>query len=77
MNMTEPKPGPKTTEFWITVALIVLATIAGMIPTESPWSKIIAAILAGAAVLGYNVSRGIVKSNSSSKNSDSQKENEK
>jgi len=73
--MTEPKPGPKTTEFWVTVALIVLATIAGMIPADSPWGKIIAAILAGSAVLGYNVSRGLVKANN--KTSDSKKENDK
>ena len=57
----QPKPGIKTSEFWITVALIAIAAIAAMVPSDTMVGKIAAAILAAAAVFGYNVSRGLVK----------------
>lgn len=61
MGENELKPGHKTSEFWITVALTALATVAMMLPEELLASKIILGILAGASVFGYNVSRGMVK----------------
>ena len=51
------KPGWKTTEFWLTV----LAMVGAYLPGDEFPSKIVMAILAGAAVFGYNVSRGLVK----------------
>lgn len=53
--------GHKTTEFWLTLVLTALAAVSGMLPEGTPESRIVLAILAGASVFGYSVSRGIAK----------------
>jgi len=55
------KPGYKSTEFWITAILTCAAAVGSMLPEGTPEAKIVASILAGAAALGYTISRGIVK----------------
>ncbi len=55
------KPGYRTTEFWITLILTCVAAAGSMLPEGTPEAKIVASILAGAAALGYTISRGIVK----------------
>lgn len=56
------KPGYLTTEWWITLAVTLLAAIVAVLPEGSVEAKIVTAILAGAGLLGYNVSRGLAKS---------------
>jgi len=57
----EAKPGYKTTEFWLTAAVTLLAAIAGMLPEGTLASQIVLALMAAASVFGYGVSRGMVK----------------
>lgn len=63
-----PKPGYKTTEFWLTVAAQVIGTIvASGLLTETPGiPKAIVQIVGIASVvlasMGYSYSRGQVKS---------------
>lgn len=60
---TDPKPGYKTSEFWLKLAAIALTALfaSGVIPTSGPAATItaIAATMLGA--LGYTVSRSLVK----------------
>lgn len=68
-NGETPKPGYKTTEFWVTVAiqLVGLAGIFGYITPEQQNVLTDAAIQQGsivsmvAAAFGYSLSRGIAK----------------
>lgn len=57
------KPGYKTTEFWLSLAAILLGALitSGAIPADSVFDKLlgIAATVLGA--LGYTVSRAFVK----------------
>ncbi len=57
------KSGVKTTEFWITLVLVVLGAVlaAGLLPEDSAAARIVGAILAAAASFGYSVSRGLAK----------------
>lgn len=57
------KPGYKSTEFWLTVAAVVvgLLTQSGVIPADSPASKLIAQAAAILALLGYQVVRTVAK----------------
>lgn len=61
---TTPKPGYKTTEFWLKLAAILLTALfaSGAIPTAGPAATVaaIAATMLGA--LGYTVARSMVKS---------------
>lgn len=61
-----PKPGYKSTEFWLTVAAQVVGLLAasGAIAGESSWGRLVG--LAGMilAQLGYTYSRGMVKAGS-------------
>jgi hypothetical protein len=59
------KPGYKTTEFWLSVAAMLVGAIlaSGIVPNTGIWMQ-----LAGIATtllngLGYSVSRGIAKNN--------------
>tara|TARA_R100000808_G_scaffold2159_1_gene9051 strand:+ start:96 stop:287 length:192 start_codon:yes stop_codon:yes gene_type:complete len=60
------KPGWKTTEFWVTVISLVLASIAssGLLGSvDDPWPKLLALIAAGLVGGGYTISRGLAKMN--------------
>jgi len=75
----ETKPGIKTTEFWVGLVLpqlLALAVAFGVFTPEqsdvvsntlldivASSKEIIAAVISGASALGYNIGRGIAKSN--------------
>lgn len=57
------KPGIKTTEFWLTLVVNILGAcmVSGIIP-ETHWTfKLVGAVLAGLATLGYTYGRSVVK----------------
>lgn len=59
----EAKSGYKSTEFWLSVAAVLIGALlaSGVLPADSFWLKA-AGLAAGAlASLGYTVSRGFVK----------------
>jgi hypothetical protein len=62
---TEPKPGYKTTEFWLMVVadLAGLATLSGAFETGSTWGKVIGLGVTILASLGYTAARTKVKAN--------------
>ena len=64
-NNKETKPGYKSTEFWITLAVTLcsLAWGAGVVDPEgsSNADKVFGFICSAAAALGYTISRGIAK----------------
>ncbi len=62
----EPKPGAKTTEFWITAVTQVLALILGLYGAYSSNDSLVqaAAALSGGTGGLYAISRGIAKKNS-------------
>tara|TARA_Y100000361_G_scaffold68009_1_gene59894 strand:+ start:37 stop:246 length:210 start_codon:yes stop_codon:yes gene_type:complete len=64
-NNKETKPGYKSTEFWITVAVTLcsLAWGAGVVDPEgsSNADKVFGFICSAAAALGYTISRGLAK----------------
>jgi hypothetical protein len=62
------KPGWKTTEFWMSLAAAAMgATLAsGVIPSESPWVKVLSVPAMALASLGYSYSRGKAKGNGGS-----------
>lgn len=53
------KPGAQTTEFWITFFVNVVSAIVavGLVPDDSPITKIAALVLMLAATYGYNQGR--------------------
>ncbi len=57
-------PGIKTTEFWLTLAAVLLSAMltANILPSGGLWEKIVSLALAVLATLGYQASRAIVKS---------------
>lgn len=61
--MNETKKGYKTTEFWLTMAAVVLsaAVASGVIPAEGPWAQIVSTALAALAALGYTGFRAKAK----------------
>lgn len=61
-----PKPGYKTTEFWISVIAAVSGVLAasGVFPSESAGERILGLIVSVLVALGYTGSRLAVKSGS-------------
>ena len=62
--MSQPKkPGYKTTEFWLSLAALVLGALlaSGAIGEESGTGKILAFAASALTALGYSVSRGMTK----------------
>lgn len=55
------KPGWKTSEFWICVAVIVAGCVSGFLAEGSTAQMIVAGVLQVAAALGYTASRAKVK----------------
>lgn len=59
----DPKPGYRTTEFWISLAAVLTGAIAvsGIVPTDSVWERIVGLVVAAFAALGYTGARLSVK----------------
>jgi hypothetical protein len=60
---SEPKPGYKTTEFWLALAATVVgaAFASNAFPSESSGDKLLGLAAIVLASLGYTVSRTMVK----------------
>jgi hypothetical protein len=59
----EPKPGYRTTEFWLSAAasLVGLLLASGALAPESGWSRAAGLLASALAAMGYSVSRGAAK----------------
>ena len=66
-NNQGPKPGYKSTEFWITSVVAVLSILwgAGVVDPAgaSGADKVFGFICSAAAAMGYTISRGMAKQN--------------
>lgn len=62
----ETKPGWKTTEFWLSLLAVLIGALlaSDAIPTDSPVVKALGVVASILGALGYQVGRGLVKSNS-------------
>jgi len=60
---TPPKPGYKTSEFWLALVAMLLTTLfaSGAIAAGSTWDKVLSFIAMALTSLGYSVSRGMAK----------------
>ena len=58
-----PKPGFKTTEFWISLAAVIVGSVvaSGVIPADSVWERIVGLAIAGLAALGDTGARLTLK----------------
>lgn len=58
-----PKPGYKTTEFWLTAVATFVGLImaSDIIPSDGIWPKITGLVVALLSSMGYTVSRGMAK----------------
>lgn len=63
------KPGYKTTEFWLSLAAVLVGVFlaSGIIPESGPWAQVIGVISGVLGAMGYSVSRGIAKSSNGNK----------
>jgi hypothetical protein len=57
------KPGYKTTEFWISLAAVIIGSVvaSGIIPADSVWERIIGLAVSALAALGYTGARLAIK----------------
>lgn len=57
------KPGYKTTEFWLSLAAIIVGALiaSGVIPTDSSWMKLLGMASSVLATLGYTGARVLTK----------------
>ena len=57
------KPGYKTTEFWLSLAALVLTTLfaAGVVAEGSAFDKVLVLVSGILTALGYTVGRSLVK----------------
>lgn len=57
--MDAPKPGYKTTEFWLSLAAVALGAVmaSGVVPTEGTWERVLGLIVSALASLGYTGAR--------------------
>ena len=64
-NNNDPKPGYKSTEFWITSVVAILSILwgAGVVDPEGASSadKVFGFICSAADAMGYTISRGMAK----------------
>jgi hypothetical protein len=58
-------PGWRTTEFWLSLAAIVLGGMfsVDLIPQEGPYMKLAGLAVVVLSAFGYSVSRGVAKKN--------------
>lgn len=61
--MAETKPGCKTTEFWLTLAAIIVGAVAsaGLFVEDSTPAKVVGVVGATLATLGYQGARSRAK----------------
>lgn len=64
MTTTQPdtaplKPGFKTTEFWLSLAAVVVGAIAasGVVPSDSTWERVVGLVVSALAAVGYTGAR--------------------
>jgi exo-beta-1,3-glucanase (GH17 family) len=59
----EIKPGYKTTEFWISLAAVIIGSVvaSGIVPADSVWERIIGLVVSALAALGYTGARLSIK----------------
>jgi len=57
--MDTPKPGYKTTEFWLSLVAMALGAVmaSGVIAPETTWERVIGLVIAGLTSLGYTGAR--------------------
>lgn len=57
------KPGYKTTEFWLSLAAVLVGAVAasGVIPAETVWERIVGLVVSALAALGYTGARLALK----------------
>lgn len=60
---TKIKPGRKSTEFWMALAVALLGGLATVF-ASSPWAQVAGIVAAAIASLGYGASRAKVKADS-------------
>lgn len=60
----QPKPGVKTTEFWLTLLSNTIGALlaSNIIPTDSIWMRIAGVVAMAFSTHGYSTSRGRAKS---------------
>jgi len=58
--MSETRPGLKTTEFWLALAVTLLGAVAG-IYAEAQWAQVAGIVAAALASAGYGFQRASVK----------------
>lgn len=60
----ETKPGIKTSEFWLSFAVVVVAVLgaSGLFGETSGWAKALDFIAAALAAMGYTTARALTKS---------------
>jgi len=58
-----PKPGYKTTEFWLAVGAATLGAViaSGIVPTEGPWVQVAAVVEMALVAMGYTGARMNIK----------------
>lgn len=54
------KPGWKSTEFWLTVAAVVLSAL-GAVYAPAEWARVASMIGGALTTSGYSLSRGMAK----------------
>jgi exo-beta-1,3-glucanase (GH17 family) len=59
----EIRPGYKTTEFWISLAAVIIGSVvaSGIVPADSVWERIIGLVVSALAALGYTGARLSIK----------------
>lgn len=57
------KPGYKTTEFWLSLAAILVGAVvsSGIVPETGPYAQVVGLITSVLGGLGYTVSRTMIK----------------
>ena len=55
------KPGIKTTEFWLSLAAVVVGATVVVVPEGSIWAKALGVALAALSSLGYSALRSGLK----------------
>jgi hypothetical protein len=56
----ETRPGLRTTEFWLALAVVILGALATTFSTE-PWAQIAGTIAAALSAAGYSFARTAAK----------------
>ena len=65
-NTNAPKPGYKTTEFWLAFAAVIVGAVqaSGIVPSEGPWNQVLGMAISALVALGYTGARMAMKKGS-------------